>query len=112
MRAQKCHSAQLLVPFVSNDSSLSPKIFFLKHVFSLYSGALTSLALLKLNYLHLLIVINYPNFIRCVIANQLTGFYMSLFLTVKGTSDGMKDFDCQSFQFCWESQTCLFISNL
>ena len=60
----------------------------------------------KLNYLYLFIIINYPHFIRWVIANQLTGFCMSLFLTMKGTSDGMTGFDCQSFQFCWKSQTC------
>ena len=62
----------------------------------MYSGALT---LLKLSYLYLLIIINYLRFIRCVIANQLTDFYMSLFLNVKGTSGGTTDFDCPS-------QTC------
>ena len=82
------------------------KFFFQKYVFSLYSGALTSLTLLKLNYLHLFIIINYPHFIRCVITNHLIGFYMPLFLTVKGNSDDMADFDCQSFQFYWKSQTC------
>ena len=44
-------------------------------------------------------MINYPRFIRCVIANQLTDFYMSLFLTVKDTSNGTTDIDCPSFQF-------------
>ena len=82
------------------------KNFFKSTFLSLYSGALTSLTLLKLNYIYLFIIINYPHFIKCVIANQLTGFYISLFLTVKGTSNGMTDFDCQNFQFFWKSQTC------
>ena len=42
----------------------------------------------------------------CVIANQLTGFYMSLFITVKGTSDGMTDFD-----FVGKAKHILLISN-
>ena len=51
-------------------------------------------------------IINYPRFIMCVIANQLTGFYMSLFITVKGTSDGMTDFD-----FVGKAKHILLISN-
>ena len=95
-----------LGPFASNDSSLSPhKIIFKGTFFTLYSGALT---LLKLNYLHLLIIINYLRFITCVIVNQLTLLYRLLFLAVKGTPDGTTDFDCPSFQFRRKSQTCFF----
>ena len=51
---------------------------------------------LLLNYLYLLIIFNYPCFIRCVIiANQLTGFYMSLFYCARYFR---ADFDCPSFQ--------------
>ena len=72
-----------------------------------FSPVFRCFTLLKLNYLYLLIIINYPRFIRCVIANQLTGFYMPLCFTVKGTSDNMRDFDFPSFQFYWKSQICL-----
>ena len=58
--------------------------------------------LLKLNYLYLLIIINYPRFVRYVIANQLTGFYMPLCFTVKGTSNNMTDFDFPSFSILLE----------
>ena len=61
--------------FLLNDSSLSPHKFIFKTMFfPLYSGAFT---LLNLHYLYLLIIINYPRSTRCVIANQLTSFYMS-----------------------------------
>ena len=86
VRAQKCHSAQPLLPicfewliFISTQKNFKGTFF------PLFSGALT---LLKLNYLYLFIIINHPRFIRCLIADQLAGFYMSLFLNVKGTSDG------------------------
>ena len=59
---------------------------------------------LLLNYLYLLIIFNYPCFIRCVIiANQLTGFYMSLFYCARYFRT---DFNCPRFQFRWLSQTC------
>ena len=57
--------------FVSNDSYLSPqKLSFSKHVLP------PVFTLLKLNYLYLFIINNYPCLIRCVPANQLAGFYI------------------------------------
>ena len=56
---------------------------FSKHVSPLHSHSLT---LRKINYIYLLIAINYSRSIRCVNAYQMTGFCMSLIFTAKSTS--------------------------
>ena len=104
VRAQGVIPHSSWCPFVLSYSSLSPHKFVFKSIFfSLCSGALT---LLKLNYLYLLIIINDPCFIRYVIVNQVTDFYMSLILTVKGTSGSTTNFFGPSFQFRWKNQIC------
>ena len=96
---QKCYFALLLVPFCSEWLVLSPQKFTFQNRF---------LTLLKLDYLYFLITINYPRFIGCVIANQLTGFYMPLFFTVKGTSK--QTLIIQAFSFVGKAKQVLLIS--
>ena len=63
---------------------MSQKKIFIQSTFSpLHSHSLT---LRKINYIYLLIAINYSRSIRCVNAYQMTGFCMSLIFTAKSTS--------------------------
>ena len=84
VRAQKYYSAVLLVHFrFETRTYVSKKNCFSKHVSPLHSHSLT---LRKINYIYLLIAINYSRSIRCVNAYQMTGFCMSLIFTAKSTS--------------------------
>ena len=67
------------------DLYLRKNIFFKALFFLCIHGLWPFLNLII--YLILLVIINYPRFIRRVNANQMTFFYMSLSFTVKGTSE-------------------------
>ena len=70
--------------FVSKHGPMSQKKIVFQSTFSpLHSHSLT---LRKINYIYLLIAINYSRSISCVNAYQMTGFCMSLIFTVKSTS--------------------------
>ena len=82
------------------------KNLLLKACFPLYSRPLT---FLKFNFSYLLIIINYPCFIRCVNTNKLTVFYMSLIFTVKGTSEQTST--VQAFNFVGKAKHTLLVFN-
>ena len=74
-------------PKVLFCTALGALLFRMNQIYLHKKFTFQSTTLLKLNYLYLLIIIKYPQFIRCLTANQVTDCYMSLFFTVKGTSE-------------------------
>ena len=110
------------VPFCT---ALGTLLFLMTQIYLHKNFTFQSTTLLKLNYLYLLIIINYPYFIRCVTANQVAGLchYFLLFVTICHYFSicvttfyceryFRPDFDCLSFQFRWgKVKQVLLISN-
>ena len=81
------------------------KIVFQSTFSPLHSHSLT---LRKINYIYLLIAINYSRSISCVNAYQMTGFCMSLIFTEKGTSK--QTLNARDLDFIGKAERVLWLS--